>query len=50
MAAAALTPQGREALPDLVAHAVASARPDSPGGHLVLDWEFRIVTAERKHP
>ena len=51
MAAAALTPQGREALrADLVAHAVAGARPDSPGDHLVLDWEFRIVTAERKNP
>ncbi len=48
MAAAALTTQGREALrADLVAHAVACARPHSPG-HLVLDWEFRIVTAERR--
>jgi SAM-dependent methyltransferase len=48
-AARTLTPPGRESLrADLVAHAIASARPDSPRDHLVLDWEFRIVTAERR--
>ncbi len=48
-AAKALTPQGRESLrADLVAHATTSARPDCPRDHLVLDWEFRIVTAERR--
>ena len=48
-AAKALTAQGRESLrADLVAHATTSARPDSPRDHLVLDWEFRIVTAERR--
>ncbi|MBJ7331845.1 MAG: class I SAM-dependent methyltransferase [Solirubrobacteraceae bacterium] len=48
MAAASLDAGGREALrADLVAHAAASARPDSPRGHLVLDWEFRVVTARR---
>jgi ubiquinone/menaquinone biosynthesis C-methylase UbiE len=49
MAAKALDPDGREALrADLVAHADASARADSTPGHLVLDWEYRIVTAERR--
>ncbi|MDP3892264.1 class I SAM-dependent methyltransferase [Nocardioides sp.] len=49
MAARALGPERRDALrTDLVAHADASARPDSSPGHLVLDWEFRIVTAERR--
>lgn len=47
-AAATLSADGRTALrADLIAHAVASARPDSPRDHLVLDWEYRIVTAER---
>jgi ubiquinone/menaquinone biosynthesis C-methylase UbiE len=49
MAAKALGPEGRDALrSDLVAHADASARADSSPGHLVIDWEFRIVTAERR--
>jgi hypothetical protein len=49
MAAKALGPEGRDALrSDLVAHADASARADSLPGHLVIDWEFRIVTAERR--
>jgi SAM-dependent methyltransferase len=49
MAARALGREGSDALrADLVAHANASARPDSSVGHLVLDWEFRIVTAERR--
>lgn len=49
MAANALGPEGRDALrADLVAHANASARPDSSPGHLVLDWEYRIVTAEKR--
>jgi SAM-dependent methyltransferase len=49
MAAKALGPEGRDALrSDLVAHADASASPDSSPGHLVLDWEYRIVTAEKR--
>ena len=48
-AAAALSPSGRAALrADLVAHAESSAHPASPEDHLVIDWEFRIVTAERR--
>ena len=48
-AAAALSPQGRAALrADLVAHADAAAHPASPEDHLVVDWEFRIVTADRR--
>ncbi len=47
-AAATLSPEGRTALrADLIAHAVASARPHTPGDHLVLDWEYLVVTAER---
>lgn len=48
-AAATLSPDARAALrADLIAHAVASARPRASRGHLVLDWEYLIVTAERR--
>lgn len=45
-AAAALGEQGRAALrADLVAHAADSTSSDD---YLVIDWEYRIVTAERR--
>jgi SAM-dependent methyltransferase len=48
-AAAALDPQGRARLrADLVGHAEASARAGSRQDHVVLDWEYRVVTAERR--
>ncbi|MCL3860683.1 class I SAM-dependent methyltransferase [Actinotalea sp. K2] len=48
-AAASLSPEGRATLrADLLAHAVASARPDAPRDHLVLDWEYLVVHASRR--
>ena len=47
-AANRLDAEGRAALrADLVAHAEASDRSDGPG--VVSDWEFRVVTAGRRH-
>lgn len=48
-AAATLSAEGLVDLrADLIAHALASARPHSPRDHLVLDWEYLIVTAAKK--
>lgn len=48
-AAARLDDAGRAALrADLVAHAEANARGRGTGAGVVLDWEYRIVTATRR--